>query len=539
MSLNHVLERLYEFSSSAFSAAVRATPVGNAARRGAENAQEEKAEKDEQRFDGAGSSAVRKPWSLAARLTAWYAGSAFLLILAATGFLYWALVTHLARGDDQFLADKVHILRVFLREKPHDITPLKQEAEWEWAASQNAQFYVRIQDTDGHRVIETPGMDKELAPAIFPKPVASDAEPDRGVAIRSQEGKSFRILAARAATENADSPERVIQVALDRTYEEDLLTRYRRNLWLVLGIALLACGFTGYRIARGGLRPVAQITEMTRGIRSSTLDQRIEPSGLPAELSALAGTFNEMMDRLEESFTRLAQFSADIAHELRTPVNNLRGEAEVALGKPRSAEAYREALSSCLEECSRLTRIIDSLLFLARADSPEAQIAAEPLDMRRELAAVRDFYEAAAADAGITLRLNCPEGVVVKLDRILFQRAVGNVVANALAHTAAGGRIALAAGRGEGLVRVEVTDTGCGIPKHHLPHVFDRFYRVDGARSTTSGRVGLGLAIVRTIADLHHGSATIQSEVGKGTLVTLTFPGERDRFNLPCSHLPI
>ena len=131
--------------------------------------------------------------------------------------------------------------------------------------------------------------------------------------------------------------------------------------------------------------------------------------------------------------------------------------------------------------------------------------------------------------------MSCPEGVIADLDRTLFQRALGNVVANALAHTAAGGTVMLAADRQGDLVRIEVTDTGCGIPKVHLPHVFDRFYRVDGARSTTSGRVGLGLAMVRTIANLHHGSATIQSEVGKGTRVTLTFPAVRDRCKLPLS----
>lgn len=470
--------------------------------------------------------------SLAARLTAWYAGSAFVLILAATGFLYWDLVTHLDHADDQFLADKVHILRLFLREKPHDITPLRQEAEWESAASEHAQFYVRILDANGDPVIETPGMDKELASAVFPAAVGPDAEPERAVAILSHGGRSFRIMAARAVSGRPEGPERIIQVALDRTYEDELLARYRRTLWLVLGLALFACGLTGYRIARRGLRPVAQITEMARRVRSSTLGERIEASGLPAELCALAATFNEMLDRLEESFNRLAQFSADIAHELRTPVNNLRGEAEVALGKSRSPQEYREVLSSCLEECSRLTRIIDSLLFLARAESPEAHIATEQVDVGHELAAVRDFYEAATAEAGITLQLTCPDGVIADLDRTLFQRALGNLVANALAHTAAGGTVTLTGDRQGDLVRVDVTDTGCGIPKVHLPHVFDRFYRVDGARSTTSGRVGLGLAIVKTIANLHHGSATIHSELGKGTRVTLTFPSIRDRCHL-------
>jgi two-component system heavy metal sensor histidine kinase CusS len=465
-------------------------------------------------------------WSLAARLTAWYAGTTFLLILAATGFLYWALLTNLDREDDQYLTDKVHILRAFMRDRPDDATPLRQEAEWEWAASQHAQFSVRILDGDGRAVVETPGMDKDVPPGIFPAAVAADAEPGKGLEVRTESGRSFRILAAQAAVGGRADTYRVIQVALDRTYEEDLLAGYRRNLWIVLGAALFLCTVVGYRIARRGLRPVAQITEMARRIRSSTLDERLAASGLPAELSALAATFNEMLDRLEESFNRLARFSADIAHELRTPVNNLRGEAEVALGKLRSPEEYREVLGSCLEECARLARIIDSLLFLARADSPECRIASEPLNVGRELSAVRDFYEAAAAEAGVTVQLLCPEGIVADLDRTLFQRALANLVMNALNHTPAGGSVTLAADGEEGAVHVSVADTGRGIPAAHVPHVFDRFYRVDDARSSATGGVGLGLAIVRTIVTLHGGSVALQSAVGKGTRVTLTFPRE-------------
>jgi two-component system heavy metal sensor histidine kinase CusS len=196
----------------------------------------------------------------------------------------------------------------------------------------------------------------------------------------------------------------------------------------------------------------------------------------------------------------------------------------VALGKSRSPEEYREVLGSCLEECARLARIIESLLFLARSESPETQITREPLDIRRELAAVRDFYEAAAAEAGVALRLICPDGLTADLDRTLFQRALGNLVANALTHTPTGGTVTVAADREDGAVKVNITDTGCGIPAAHLAHVFDRFYRVDDARSAATGGVGLGLAIVKTIAGLHRGSVTIQSEVGKGTRVTLAFP---------------
>jgi two-component system heavy metal sensor histidine kinase CusS len=252
------------------------------------------------------------------------------------------------------------------------------------------------------------------------------------------------------------------------------------------------------------------------------LGERIATAGLPAELLALASTFNAMLDRLEESFTRLRRFSADIAHELRTPVGNLRGEIEVALGRPRSAEEYREVLGSGLEECGRLAGLIDGLLFLARAESPRAQIGRERLDVAEELRAVSEFYEATAAEAGVRLAVAGDRAVPAELNRPLFQRAVGNLLANALAHTPPGGSVTLTARQAGSEVEVEVTDTGGGIPAEHLPHVFDRFYRADEARS--GGGVGLGLAIVRGIVELHGGTAEVHSEPGSGTRVRLIFP---------------
>ncbi|HXX95183.1 MAG TPA: heavy metal sensor histidine kinase, partial [Planctomycetota bacterium] len=330
--------------------------------------------------------------------------------------------------------------------------------------------------------------------------------------------KPFAILAAPA-------PGHAIQVALDVSRGDQMLRRFRSSMFALLGVTLVLSALVGHRIARRGIRPVEEIARTAQRIRSSTLDQRIATAGLPAEISALASTFNGMLSRLEEAFARLARFSADIAHELRTPINTLRGEAEVALGKARSPEEYREILGSSLEEYARLTRLIESLLFLARAEDPGTQIRKETVDLSRELSAVREFYEPAAGERGIRIELEAPPGLEAGVDRTLFQRAAGNLVENALAHTPKGGRITLAAHRHNGSVQVEVTDTGCGIPAEHLPHVFDRLYRVDRSRTAATGGAGLGLAIVKSIAELHGGTAAISSETGKGTRVTLVFPG--------------
>lgn len=456
----------------------------------------------------------RRPLSLAARLTLWYGGAAFVLIAAATGFLYWALVANLDREDDEFLADKARVVGALLRERPGDDRMLREQVEWEPAARQVGQVYVRVLDAGGQTRIETPGMTGPLPAAAFP-----DADVGRAAEAKAP-GRFFRVLASRTGAA-------VVQAALDRTHEEHLLARYRRYLALALAVSLVVCLMVGYGIARRGLRPVMEIARTAGHIGASTLHERVQSEGLPAELALLAGTFNAMLGRLQESFERLARFSADIAHELRNPVNNLRGEAEVALNRPRSPEEYCEVLASSLEECGRLSRMIDSLLFIARAEDPQTQVGRERLDIYQELAAVRDFYEATAAESGVTLAVQAPAGVAANLDRTLFQRAVGNLVANALAHTPAGGMVTLVAASEEGTIAVEVADTGHGIPAEHLPHIFDRFYRADSARQAGSGRVGLGLAIVKAIAALHGGAASVRSEPGRGTRVRLMFPRDR------------
>ena len=232
-----------------------------------------------------------------------------------------------------------------------------------------------------------------------------------------------------------------------------------------------------------------------------------------------------MLDRLQNSFERLNRFSGDIAHELRTPLNNLRGEVEVALTHSRTAVEYQDTLGSCLEETIKLSRLVDSLLFLARTDQPQAALNQESLNLDDELQTIQEFYEAAAEDAGIQLSIAGQLKLVIWADRVLFQRAIGNLITNSMAHTTSGGRIELQTKLTGDLVTVAVADTGVGIASDQLPHVFDRLYRGTGARIGTTGH-GLGLAIVKTVVELHGGSVSIKSELGQGTAVETDWPKE-------------
>ncbi len=463
-------------------------------------------------------------WSLAGRLTAWYTLTALLLTFCTAAILYWALTSNMGREDDLFLADKVHVLRAILRDRPNDFSALREEVELESAARRYEQFFVRLIDQGGHEQLSTPGMEGLLAPRLFALPIPADAEPGgHGIEIRSSNGGKFLAVAARAAIGYSDRSW-IIQIGVDRTHDESLLAAYRKWLWLVLGVAIVICPLIAHRIARQGIRPVEEITRTAERTGSKNLKTRIEPAGYPVELAALARKFNGMLDRLDEAFGRLSRFSEDIAHELRTPVNNIRGEAEVTLRKGRSLEEYREALGSCLEESTHLSELIESLLFLARAESPGTHLMREPVHVVKELEAVRDYYEPLAAESSVALFVATRDEIEADLDRVLIQRAIANLVENALAHTPAGGTVTLAARANDGVISIDISDTGEGIPAQHLPHVFDRFYRADSARSSRSGHMGLGLAIVHAIVELHGGSIDVSSEVNRGTRVTLALP---------------
>ena len=476
------------------------------------------------RWPAPGSWLAARSWSVALRLTAWYVATTLLILTAATVVLYFILAKSIAREQDEFLAAKVGVLRGLLRERPQNIADLKEEVEETWAPRQYAQVYARVLDDTGKVVVQSPRMAARLTPRAFPPPVPVDVVPGHAITIHSDTGASVRALSARAAVGHGEMPTMILQVALDTKSERDLMASYRGQLLLVLGIGLPICAIIGYWLARNSLRPLREMAATVQRIRSSNLDERIESAGLPADLSSLAERFNAMLGRLQDSFARLSRFSADIAHELRTPVNNMRIEVEVALGKARTVEEYRETLGSCLEECERLGRIIDSLLFIARAEDPRTQIHRERVNVALELERVREFYEAPAAEAGVQFSVSCPADAVAPLDRILFQRAVSNLVANALRHTPPTGRVSLAAGRDNGELRIDVADTGRGIASEDLPHVFDRFYRADRARSNTFGNVGLGLAIVKSIVQLHGGSITAQSSPNQGTRMSIRIP---------------
>lgn len=477
-------------------------------------------------------------WSISRRLTLFYVATTAVVLLLAAAYLYWTQVSNLEREDNDFLITKIQDCRRVLQERPKDTALLINEVQVEAAASL-IRYYVGVVDEKGGVLLETAGMSNQLSQAAFPAPVGPNELPKRGTVWNAPTGESFLLMTAKARSGvkpggadkgaadlvGAQSAAPVaLRMALDVSAEEALIRGYRRKL---LAVVVLGCSLSwvaGAFLTRRGLKPLESITRATERVSASHLHNRIVASGWPIELTALAASFDRMLERLEDSFTRLSQFSADLAHELRTPINNLRGEAGVALSKARTADEYRRTLESSLEEYARLSRLIDNMLFLARADGAgNGSFPRSSFDARKEIEAVCEFYEALADDKGV--ELHCEGAGVVKADPLLFRQAVSNVLANALNYTGRGGQVSFQLRQMDGKeLEVRVCDTGCGIAPEHLPRIFDRFYRADSSRSQHPNGAGLGLAIVKSIMTLHRGSVEAESTVGHGTTITLKFP---------------
>ena len=291
----------------------------------------------------------------------------------------------------------------------------------------------------------------------------------------------------------------------------DLLDNLYLTFLILIPIAVLISLVGGYLLAKNALRPVDEIVTQARKISAENLDLTIPVRNPRDEIGRLGTTINAMLTRLHESFAQVRQFSADASHELRTPLTIMRGEIELALRNPKNPEEYRAVLESSLEEIMRMTAIIDNLLVLAKADQGRYHADFSEVDLG---ALVRELYEdsevlAERKDIRVALRETADIRIVG--DRLRLRQLILNLIDNAIKYTPQGGRVTLALGRENGSARIEVSDTGIGIPAEEQAKIFDRFYRVDKARSRELGGSGLGLSIAKWIAELHRGTITVRS----------------------------
>src|SRR6185369_3359473 len=461
-------------------------------------------------------------WSMKGKLTLFLTLSVFGLFIISSLLLYQDLVFNVEREENGFIDDDIIDLQNIVTVYHTAPRLLQEEIELE-GKEKNFPKYFRVQDRQGNLLGESPRMEERIPVTNFPLPSEFLTTPTAGVKWKDNRDRTLLLKTVWFEDDSKEKNRYKIQMALDVTPQETVLANYRQMMAIALVLGILSSAVICIFIIRRGMRPLVKITETTQRISASRLHERIAALRWPKELTPLAVAFDDMLDRLEDSFSRLSRFSADLAHELRTPINGLMGTAEVILSKERTPEEYRNVLETSLEEYARLSRLIDRLLFLARATNREIRIEKLPLDVSRELARIHELFRPMAEEQGVEIIIS-GEGTI-HAERDLFGRAVSNLLANALQHTPPGGKITLAGTHvSEHLAEVRVSDTGEGIPPEHLAMIFDRFHRVDSARSRSTGGVGLGLAIVKSIMDLHGGTVTVESSPNQGTTFVLAFP---------------
>ncbi|QBE67053.1 heavy metal sensor histidine kinase [Pseudoduganella lutea] len=453
--------------------------------------------------------------SLAARVTALFM---LIVALAAAGlgtYLYVSFVAEIERRDDVALLGKLRQIQLLLGRPGAAGLLDTQPGLFRDTMSGQENSLVRFLAPDG-----TVLADINAGSERYPVPAAAGTSPDRAAIAdwTGSRGDPGRVVAGTARV-----GDRTVTVVVARLYAERsaMFARYRGRIAGAAALSALAVALCAALILRRGLRPLRVVAAHAALVRPGTLARRLDAAGAPSELLPLVDALNAMLARLQEGYARLSGFSTDLAHEFRTPIANLLGQSQVMLAQPRTVAEYENLVASNIEELERLARMIESMLFLARAQQDEVLPERRPLQAADELAKVAGFFEGMAEERG--LRLACTGAGVVHADPALLRRALANLVSNAVRHADEGSTIVLSAHAADDAVELGVENTGAPIAPEYLPHLFERFYRADSARGDAGGSAGLGLSITGAIMALHGGSAGVVAE-GTKVRFTLSFP---------------
>ena len=447
-------------------------------------------------------------WSIRARLTAWYS----LVLLAGLtlfGAGIWLMVSHSLRASlyETLTQAAKGVTTVLQSETEPD--HLREELT-EYASATPGGNLMEVWNAQGQQIIASKTVSMEQ----------SDSASAYGVQARPS-GR-YRTFTTNVSV-NGGQYRVLVATPMDAT--EATLSRVRMLLLWSTPVVLLLASLGGYWISRRALAPVDEITRAARVIGIQSLSQRLAVPASGDEIQRLSETWNGMLARLEAAVKRLSQFTADASHELRTPIALIRTTAELTLRRERSPETYREALRQVLLESERTTRLVEDLLLLARAD---AGLPSLPLERLELIPLVRDVCQQGQILAGarqLEISAEIPdEPVFVEANDPALRRMLLLLLDNAVKYTPSGGRITLSVDRGPAGATVAVSDSGIGIPETALPHVFERFYRVDESRNRDAGGTGLGLSIAKWIAERHHASLEAESVLGQGSVFRIRFP---------------
>ncbi|NHZ33481.1 heavy metal sensor histidine kinase [Massilia sp. CCM 8692] len=452
---------------------------------------------------------MRVPRSLSLRLALQFALAGAVLTGAMGVYLYQSLARELAWRDDQALAGRVERM-VALIDDSASIDALQRRPQLYGNMLGNRDSMLWIIDDQGSARIS-------VNPARLPVPRL----PGRA---DTQFGDVHGAAPARLAWRRLEHRGAGLTLVAGKLLaeREQMLASYRAKLLIALAASGLLLFALGWQVSRHGLAPVRRLAARAAAIDSAHLHLRLAGRGDVSELAELSAALDTMLARLEHGFAQLSRFSEDLAHELRTPLNNLMGHTQQTLSRVRSTDDYEELLASNQEEYERLSRMIDSMLFLARNEQPDAAVQRSEVELAPLVAQLCEYFEGMAEERQMTFDSRVQGSV--RADPALLRRALANLLANALRYGMPGSTVGIASASVDGMLELSVHNVGPEIGAAHLPHLFERFYRADAARSGHGDTGGLGLAIVRSIMQLHGGSAEVDSGAA-GNTFRLRLPG--------------
>jgi two-component system, OmpR family, heavy metal sensor histidine kinase CusS len=344
---------------------------------------------------------------------------------------------------------------------------------------------------------------KELAPIELRSPLK--------MSVWEESGRHYRGAVMHTGSDYDPNDLFTIAVAIEIDTHLVFIESFKRIQWWTLCIVMCIAILVVFGAVRWGHLPIHRANEKISRITTSRLDIRLEANEVPIELAETITSFNKMLDRIQEGYSRVASVSADIAHELRTPVTNMSTQTEVALGQPRSEDEYREILYSNLEEFRRLGRMINDMLFLAQTENTHDSLLLVHVDLKRVIDGLFEYFEAWVEECGVSLRL-CGDPPVITADLDMLRRAISNLLSNAIRYTPRGGTVTVRTLQEKGIATISVENNGPKISPDELPLIFTRFYRGDPARTRQTDGAGLGLSIVKTIVDVHGGNVRAESD---------------------------
>jgi len=460
---------------------------------------------------------ARRQPSLTLRSTLAFAAVAMLAVSSAGMYLYETMkASVMTRSDHAVLARLDHFRKL-----------LQYDLTLDTLRGSPQLFENMLDSEDDIFIIGEPGktpviMVNPMHARLPEMPVVAPGQPLAASDLRS--GTASADAPMRAATVAAMSGGKLVHLTAAHLAVKEMATlaNFRNRILIAIAMAFVFTALLGYLLLRRGLRPLRSMAAHATAITPARLDSRMDNRDTPVELQQLSDAYNAMLDRLSDGYQRLNQFSADLAHEIRTPVGSLMGHCQVTLRQPRTADEYQALVASNLEELERISRMVESILFLARADDAQAALNRQPLKLADEVQRVTGYFEGLAEERQMTFVTS--GDAELDADPLLLRRALSNLVANAIRYADEDSEINIRVVQGPEQYRIEVESQGPELSESALGKLFDRFYRADASRHQRSDSNGLGLAIVAAIMQLHGGEATVSQPAHGRIRFALVFP---------------